>query len=141
MCGIFGLITSKDNKDNIYNTASNTVKYDTSGIGNKYKKYLLQCTNKLKHRGPDGTGFYQYNNVYLGHVRLSIIDPKSGNQPIISIDDNLSLCVNGEIFNYKKLRKEYNEYLYNTNSDCESILGIYSKIDKDSNDLTLHKNI
>jgi asparagine synthase (glutamine-hydrolysing) len=40
--------------------------------------------NKLKHRGPDGTGYYQFNNVHLGHTRLSIIDPKSGNQPIIS---------------------------------------------------------
>ena len=123
MCGIFGLITSKSSRKN-------------------YKKYVLQCMNKLKHRGPDGTGYYRFNNVHLGHTRLSIIDPKSGNQPIISNDENLSLCVNGEIFNYKELRKEYDTYPYNTNSDCESILALYSKLVKDSiNDFSLHKNI
>jgi len=124
MCGIFSLITSKDNSNS-----------------NSTKKYVFQCINKLKHRGPDGTGYYNYNNVYLGHVRLSIIDPKSGNQPIISNDGNLSLCVNGEIFNYKELRKTYDTYSYNTNSDCESILALYSKIVRESTDLTLHKNI
>jgi asparagine synthase (glutamine-hydrolysing) len=131
MCGIFGLITSKIKTQNQSQIQSNT---------NKYKKYLLQCISKLKHRGPDGTGYYQYNNIYLGHTRLSIIDPKSGNQPIISNDGNLSLCVNGEIFNYKELRKEYNAYPYNTNSDCESILGLYSIV-QESTDFTLHKNI
>ena len=131
MCGIFGLITRND--ENTTNTTNTT--------NTKYKKYLLQCISKLKHRGPDGTGIYQYNNVHLGHTRLSIIDPKSGNQPIISDDGNLSLCVNGEIFNYKELKKEYNTYPYNTNSDCESILGLYNKIVKESTDLSLHKNI
>lgn len=126
MCGIFSIITSKE---------------DNSNRSNSTKKYVFQCINKLKHRGPDGTGYYNYNNVYLGHVRLSIIDPKSGNQPIISNDGNLSLCVNGEIFNYKELRKTYDTYSYNTNSDCESILALYSKIIGDSTDLNLHKNI
>ena len=110
-------------------------------IGILYKKYVLQCINKLKHRGPDGTGFYQNNNVYLGHTRLSIIDPTSGNQPIISNDGNLSLSVNGEIFNYKELREEYNTYPYNTKGDCESVLALYSKCISDFNDLTIHKNI
>jgi asparagine synthase (glutamine-hydrolysing) len=108
MCGIFGLIVKKPIKNN------------------KYKKYILECINKLQHRGPDGTGYYENNNVCLGHKRLAIIDPKSGNQPIISNDGNLVLCVNGEIFNYKDLRKEYSTYNYNTNSDCESINALYN---------------
>jgi asparagine synthase (glutamine-hydrolysing) len=141
MCGIFGLITSKTIKDI---------------ADNKYKKYSLQCISKLKHRGPDGTGYYQNNNVCLAHSRLSIIDPKSGNQPLVSKDENLILCANGEIFNYKDLRIKYsfsNSYQYSTNSDCESILALYNEIilNKESisinnelsnnNDFTIHKKI
>ena len=86
MCGIFGLIVRKPITNN------------------KYKKYTLECINKLQHRGPDGTGYYENKNICLGHKRLAIIDPKTGSQPIISNDGNLVLCVNGEIFNYKDLR-------------------------------------
>jgi len=149
MCGIFGLITSKIIKDI---------------TDNKYKKYALQCISKLKHRGPDGTGYYQNNNVCLAHSRLSIIDPKSGNQPLVSKDENLILCANGEIFNYKDLRIKYNSnnsnnpYQYSTNSDCESILALYNEIilnkepisinsestnnnNNNNNDFTIHKKI
>jgi len=110
MCGIFGFITNPIIKP--------TNKF-------KYKYYTLGCINQIEHRGPDGTGFYENNNIYLGHKRLAIIDPKSGNQPIISNDSNLILCVNGEIFNYKELRKQYSTYNYKTNSDCESIIALY----------------
>ena len=122
MCGIFGIITSSK-------------KYDS-----KYKKYTLQCINKLQHRGPDGTGYYEHNNIYLGHKRLAIIDPHSGNQPIISNDGNLVLCVNGEIFNYKDLKKEYSSYSYNTKSDCETILSLYSYYFSKTN-LSTHSKI
>ena len=110
MCGIFALIVRKT-------IINNKI---------KYKYYTLGCINKIEHRGPDGTGYYENNNIYLGHKRLAIIDPKSGNQPIISNDGNLVLCVNGEIFNYKELRKDDSTYIYNTNSDCESINALYS---------------
>ena len=123
MCGIFGII------------------FNASGSSNQslidYKKYSLKCVRKIHHRGPDGTGYYQSKNVILAHTRLSIIDPKSGNQPFISKDGNVSLCVNGEIFNYKELRKEYSLYPYKTNSDCESILALYySKLDLASNSIS-----
>ena len=107
MCGIYALISNK----NIRN--------------NKYKKYALKCAQKLQHRGPDGTGYYQTDNVCLVHKRLAIISPESGNQPIISSDDSLALCVNGEIFNYKDLQKEFSKYTYKTGSDCEPILALY----------------
>ena len=108
MCGIIGLITNKTNNNSIN------------------KKYILKCLNKLQHRGPDGTGYYENDNIFLGHKRLAIIDPKSGNQPILSNDGNLALCVNGEIFNYKDLKQKYSSYNYITNSDCEPILALYS---------------
>ena len=137
MCGIFGLITSNTTTTNT-NTTTNTT---TTTTNNKTKQYALQCINKLKHRGPDGTGFYQYNNISLAHTRLAIIDPKSGNQPFVSHDDNLALCVNGEIFNYKDLKKKYS-YFYNTNSDCETILALYSEfiVDKSSNNEQYNQN-
>ena len=116
MCGIFGLILSNSNSSN-----------------NIYKKYVLKCIRKLQHRGPDSTGFYQSNNVFLGHTRLAIIDPNSGNQPFVSINNNLSLCVNGEIFNYKELKSKYNNYPYYTKSDCEPILALYSYFSNTSN--------
>ena len=128
MCGIFGLITY-NSKHNNNNNNNNNNAFD------KTKSYVLQCVNKLKHRGPDGTGIYNYNynnkynnNIYLAHTRLAIIDPQSGNQPFVSNDANLSLCVNGEIFNYKELREKYitHSYKYTTNSDCESILALYN---------------
>jgi asparagine synthase (glutamine-hydrolysing) len=115
MCGIFGLIVRKPITNN------------------KYKKYTLECINKLQHRGPDGTGYYENKNICLGHKRLAIIDPKKGSQPIISNDGNLVLCVNGEIFNYKDLRKEYSTYNYNTNSDCESINALYNYYNNTNN--------
>jgi asparagine synthase (glutamine-hydrolysing) len=61
----------------------------------------------------------------MAHTRLAIIDTEGGNQPLLSNDGTLSLCVNGEIFNYKELRAEFSTYQYNTKSDCESILGLY----------------
>uniref|UniRef100_A0A6C0HM10 asparagine synthase (glutamine-hydrolyzing) n=1 Tax=viral metagenome TaxID=1070528 RepID=A0A6C0HM10_9ZZZZ len=110
MCGIFALISNKSISNNT-----------------KIKKYALSMSAKLRHRGPDGTGYIQTNHGCFAHERLSIIDPNGGNQPLYyySKDKNLILCVNGEIFNYKKLREQYNTYPYATGSDCESILALY----------------
>ena len=119
MCGIFGLIVSNNNSND--------------NIDKKYKKYVLKCIRKLQHRGPDSTGYYKSNNVYLGHTRLAIIDPNSGNQPFVSINKNLSLCVNGEIFNYKELKSKYCNYPYYTKSDCEPILALYSYFSNSNN--------
>ena len=107
MCGIFALISCKAISDN------------------KYKHYTLRNAKKLVHRGPDGTGYYQSTYMSMAHTRLAIIDTEGGNQPLLSNDGTLSLCVNGEIFNYKELRAEFSTYQYNTKSDCESILGLY----------------
>ena len=66
-------------------------------------------------------------------MRLSIIDPSSGIQPLTNKDDTIILCVNGEIFNYKELKKEFLHYNYKTESDCEVILALYETIVKYKN--------
>ena len=107
MCGIYALISNKPIDDT------------------KYRRNSIKASHKLRHRGPDGTGYHQTKYGCFSHMRLSIIDPKSGTQPLTNQDESVVLCVNGEIFNYKELKKEYPEYKYKTGSDCEVILALY----------------
>ncbi|NDA64148.1 MAG: asparagine synthase B, partial [Chitinophagia bacterium] len=108
MCGIFALISA----------------YPIANVP-KVRKYALRMSAKLRHRGPDGTGYHQTEHGCFAHERLSIIDPDGGNQPLKNKDSTIILCVNGEIFNYKELRTQYPAYPYRTKSDCESILALY----------------
>lgn len=95
------------------------------------KQVLNKMVNAIKHRGPNGNDTYINENVGLGHVRLSIIDlQEDSNQPLFSNDKQLSIVFNGEIYNYKELRKQLN-YPYQTNSDTEVILAAYLKWGED----------
>jgi asparagine synthase (glutamine-hydrolysing) len=68
----------------------------------------------------------------MAHERLSIVDVDSGAQPLISEDGNLILCVNGEIYNHKDLRKELKgQHKFQTESDCEIILHLYEDFGSD----------
>src|SRR3989338_5703817 len=61
----------------------------------------------LKHRGPDHTGTYTSDGVSLGHCRLSIIDVgERSNQPMHSVSGNSVISFNGEIYNYRELKKD-----------------------------------
>ncbi|TSC70728.1 MAG: asparagine synthase (glutamine-hydrolysing), partial [Parcubacteria group bacterium Gr01-1014_46] len=84
---------------------------------------------KLTHRGPDDDGFYVDKKVGLGMRRLAIIDLKTGRQPITSPDGKLIIFFNGEIYNYKELKKELEQrgYKFKTNSDTEVILKMYEE--------------
>lgn len=111
MCGIFALISGN------------------GAISNeKFKRHALKSAQKLRHRGPDGTGYHQTTNCCFTHERLSIIDPEGGNQPLLNADQSLVLCVNGEIFNYLNLKQLHSDYPYKTGSDCEVILALYSNL-------------
>lgn len=80
---------------------------------------------KTKHRGPDATGRYVRQGVAFGHNRLSVLDPHvRSNQPFVSQDGRYVLVYNGEIYNYKELRKELNEYTFVTDSDTEVLLAL-----------------
>ncbi|MCG8637398.1 MAG: asparagine synthetase B, partial [Desulfobacterales bacterium] len=60
----------------------------------------------LIHRGPDDAGFFKGRQVCFAVSRLSIIDIQNGSQPIYNEDNTLALVFNGEIYNYKALRKD-----------------------------------
>ena len=81
----------------------------------------------LGHRGPDGQGIFVDANVGLGHARLSIIDLKSGHQPMSVENGRYWITFNGEIFNYVELRAELEKrgHKFATRSDTEVILRLY----------------
>jgi asparagine synthase (glutamine-hydrolysing) len=82
----------------------------------------------MSYRGPDERGYYTDDNIMLGHNRLSIIDLKSGQQPMFSEDENIIIVFNGEIYNYKEIRyKLKKKYKFNTNSDTETIIYAYKE--------------
>ncbi len=78
----------------------------------------------ITHRGPDSDGFYTDEHISMGFRRLSIIDLDAGHQPIFNEDKTLVINFNGEIYNYKEIRKELIElgHTFSTNADTEVIL-------------------
>tara|TARA_Y100000992_G_scaffold300817_1_gene270264 strand:+ start:1114 stop:2778 length:1665 start_codon:yes stop_codon:yes gene_type:complete len=94
----------------------------------KIRNQVLEMSGKIRHRGPDWSGIYSSKNAILAHERLSIVDPKSGKQPLYSKDKNLILAANGEIYNHQEIKlKLKNNYEFLTNSDCEVILALYNE--------------
>ncbi|HAX15056.1 MAG: asparagine synthase B [Leeuwenhoekiella sp.] len=89
---------------------------------------LLEMSKKIRHRGPDWNGVYSDEKAILAHERLSIVDPASGKQPLLSPDGKLILAANGEIYNHQELRKQLKgQYDFKTQSDCEVILALYQE--------------
>ena len=88
---------------------------------------LKAMVETLAHRGPDGQGMYTGPGVALGHTRLAIIDLNTGDQPMFSADGGLVIVFNGEIYNFRELRRELKTrgYRFKTKSDTEVILNLY----------------
>ena len=110
MCGIAGIISNKD-----------------------IQKRIVDANAIIHHRGPDDTGYFMYNNIALGHQRLSILDlSERGHQPMLSNDDNLVIAYNGEIYNHLEIRgKIGNSYSFKSNTDTETILAGFQKYGAD----------
>jgi len=91
-------------------------------------------TSQLRHRGPDGDGFYSSGNVGLGHRRLSIIDLDGGRQPLSNEDGSIWVTFNGEIYNFAELRRrlEQSGHRFQTRSDTEVIVHAYEEWGEDS---------
>jgi asparagine synthase (glutamine-hydrolysing) len=85
----------------------------------------------LRHRGPDGKGRFVDNaaEVTLAHTRLAVIDLQTGDQPLYSSDGNLVLIVNGEIYDFERIRSdlEAKGHRFQTKSDSEVILHLYEE--------------
>ncbi len=100
--------------------------FDVKSDVQQLRPQILELSKKLRHRGPDWSGIFAGEDAILAHERLSIVDPKSGKQPLYSKDGNLVLAVNGEIYNHMDIRRKLkNQYEFLTQSDCEVILALY----------------
>src|SRR6266571_9547905 len=110
MCGICGIVYSGEERP---------VQRDT----------LAQMNAQIVHRGPDDDGFFVEGNVGLAMRRLSIIDIRTGQQPISNEDESLWIVYNGEIYNHRELRSklEARGHCYRTKSDTETIVHLYEE--------------
>lgn len=110
MCGITGKLFFNQDK---------TLEYEL----------IKKMCDTLIHRGPDDEGIFVDGNFGFGMRRLSIIDIKSGHQPIFSRNGELAIVFNGEIYNYPDLKKELEGlgHRFVTNSDTETILKAYQQ--------------
>ena len=106
MCGIVGLVTKKEKE--------NTIKL---------------MSDRIKHRGPDGDGYFIDGDVALGHRRLSIIDLSTGDQPMFNEDGSVVTVFNGEIYNYQQLKEELIAlgHDFKTKSDTEVLVHGYEE--------------
>jgi asparagine synthase (glutamine-hydrolysing) len=110
MCGIVGLALNK-----------------TTNVSHEIFEGMIKS---MSHRGPDSSGIFIENNIYLGHRRLSIIDLSSNaNHPLWTEDKKVGIIFNGEIYNYKELRNQLSQIgvKFLTQSDTEVILQAYCK--------------
>jgi asparagine synthase (glutamine-hydrolysing) len=98
----------------------------TIRIGNL--ELVKRMTSLISYRGPDDEGFYEEGDVRLGHRRLSILDlSEAGHQPMLSDDGELAITFNGEIYNFRRLRKELEKrgHRFHTETNTEVVLKAY----------------
>ncbi len=89
---------------------------------------VLEMSKIIRHRGPDWSGVFSNDKAIMAHERLAIVDPASGKQPLFTEDMSLVLAANGEIYNHRELRKQFEgKYKFQTESDCEVILALYKE--------------
>ena len=95
---------------------------------------LERMTERARHRGPDGSGYYLSGNVGFGHRRLAIIDlSEGGRQPMHSSDGRFTITFNGQIYNYLEIRQELQRRgrRFISSSDTEVILVAYAEWGED----------
>lgn len=92
-------------------------------------KRVQRMTDAVSHRGPDGSGVWTAPGVGLGHRRLSIIDLAGSPQPMHAADGRAVIVFNGEIYNYRALRRELEQggAKFRTDGDTETILAAWQR--------------
>ena len=102
--------------------------FDLKQKSDDLRPQILEMSKRIRHRGPDWSGIFSNDKALMGHERLAIVDPTSGNQPLFSEDGRYVLAANGEIYNHKELRQQFEgKYKFKTASDCEVILALYQE--------------
>ncbi len=94
---------------------------------------LKSMMDTIAYRGPDDSGAFVKDNVALGHRRLSIIDLKTGHQPMLNSDGSVVIVYNGEVYNFLELKTVLlgRGHLFKTNSDTEVVLHAYEEYGED----------
>ncbi|MCE4566647.1 asparagine synthase (glutamine-hydrolyzing) [Maribellus sp. CM-23] len=97
--------------------------------GKNNRELMSQMLDAIAHRGPDDKSLFAHGDCILGHRRLSIIDLSTGNQPIFNEDKTIAVVYNGEIYNFKEIRKELEGrgHHFSTNSDTEILVHLYEE--------------
>jgi asparagine synthase (glutamine-hydrolysing) len=87
--------------------------------------------DRLRHRGPDSSGYYCDNYAVIGHARLAIIDLEGGSQPLSNETGSLWITYNGELYNYKELASELQSkgHSFRTKSDTEVVMHAFEEWD------------
>ncbi len=97
-------------------------------IGKQDKTTVDRMLDALPHRGPNDRGMHTYGDMVFGHTRLSIVDVAMGHQPILANGGSTGVICNGEIYNFRALRKKLMpQYQFKTKSDSEVILQLYQE--------------
>ncbi|HIU03139.1 MAG TPA: asparagine synthase (glutamine-hydrolyzing) [Candidatus Onthocola gallistercoris] len=93
------------------------------------KEVLTRMMDRISHRGPDSAGQFITDKAAWGFRRLSIIDLDNGSQPMFNEDNSIVIVFNGEIYNYKILRKELEEkgHVFRNNADTEVLVHGYEE--------------
>jgi asparagine synthase (glutamine-hydrolysing) len=92
---------------------------------------VQKITQTIAHRGPDDEGYFVAGPLGLGFRRLSIIDPAGGHQPMSDAEETVWVIFNGEIYNFRELRRELESHghRFRTSSDTEAIVHGYKEWD------------
>ncbi len=90
---------------------------------------LARMAAAMRHRGPDGYGFYTGSHVGFAHTRLSIVDVAGGAQPLTNEDGQVVITYNGEVYNHPELRRELESrgHSFRTRSDTEVLVHAYEE--------------
>jgi asparagine synthase (glutamine-hydrolysing) len=97
------------------------------------REALAAMNHRIAHRGPDEDGFFAEGNVGLAMRRLSIIDVKTGHQPLSNETEDIWIVYNGEIYNHAELRTELEAkgHRYRSSSDTETVVHLYEEYGRD----------
>lgn len=90
---------------------------------------IRKMTDRIAHRGPDSSGYFEEPGIHMGFRRLAIIDLEAGDQPVYNEDKTLVLTFNGEIYNYRELREKLlsRGHFFYTRSDSEVLVHAYEE--------------
>src|SRR5438045_2057933 len=94
---------------------------------------LHRMCERIIHRGPDSEGIWMDDTVALGMRRLSIIDLKTGDQPVFSEDKSVIVMMNGELYNYREVRSDLEKrgHKFATQTDTEIVPHLYQEYGED----------